>query len=102
MDNELRAKLAEARSLDETKEILNGHEGLDAERVYQEIQRHRSMQSERLDLNELDAVNGGAARDWPTEGCAATCEESSWCWSNDACSIFDVVYDRFWWTDVHD
>ena len=102
MGNELRTKLAEARSLEETKEILNGREGIDADRVWQEIERHRSQANERLDLNELSAVSGGAGRDWPTEGCAATCEESSWCWSNDACSIFDVVYDRFWWTDVHD
>ena len=101
MDNELRARLAGARSLDETKEILNGHEGLNADRVWQEIERHRSKESDKLDMGELDAVSGGA-RDWPTEGCAATCEESSWCWSNDACTIFDVVYDRFWWTDVHD
>ena len=57
MDNELRTKLAEARSLDETKEILKGHEGLDAERVYQEIERHRSKESERLDLSELDAYD---------------------------------------------
>ena len=98
MDNELRTKLAEARSLEETKEILNGREGIDADRVWQEIESRRSAKSEKLDLGELDAVSGGADRDWKKDGCAATVEIGSWCWSNDHCVMFDVTYDNLWAT----
>ena len=60
--------------------------------------------NEELDLEELDAVSGGADRDWRKDGCAATCEWDSWCGSNDNCVIFDVTYSNFWRTcpDGHD
>ena len=95
MKNELKAKLIEARSLEEAKEILKGREGIDAERAWQEIENHRSAMSEKLDLDELDAVAGGFDRDWLKDGCAATCEISSWCGSNDWCQVWDVTYDHF-------
>ena len=98
LNNELKAKLNNAESLEEVKEIVKDHPELDAEKVYQEIERHRSSQTEKLDLNELDAVSGGADRDWKKDGCAATCEWSSWCWSNDFCTIWDVTYDNFYAT----
>ena len=104
MNNELKAKLAEAKSLDEAKEILKGREDIDAERAWREIENHRSSKSERLDFEELDAVSGGADRDWEKDGCAATCEWTSWCGSNDNCVFFDVTYSNFWRTcpDGHD
>lgn len=52
--------------------------------------------SEKLDLEELDAVSGGADRDWKEDGCAASCEWTSWCCSDDLCSVFDVTHDNFW------
>ncbi len=97
LNDELRDKLSEAKSLEETKKRLAGHEGLDAERIYKEIENKRSSKSELLDLQELDAVSGGIEnRDWEKDSCAATCEPSSWCWSNDLCEIFNVIYDNFW------
>ena len=59
---------------------------------------HRSNNAEKLDLDELDVVSGGADRDWVCDGCAATCETNSWCWSSDRCVIWDVTYDNFWAT----
>ena len=96
--NELREKLRGAESLEEVKSALADCPDMDAERVWQEIERHVSAKSEKLDLNELDAVSGGADRDWTKDGCAATCEPSSWCGSNDWCTYWDVTYDNFWAT----
>ena len=95
-NNELKERLLAAESLDEAKEILKDRSDIDTERAWQEIERHRSSKSELLDLNELDAVSGGADRDWAKDGCAATCEWDSWCWSSDSCMIWDVTYDNFW------
>ena len=95
MEKEIKAKLANAKSLEEAKEILNGHADIDPERVWEEIERHRSDWNEKLDLDELDAVAGGA-RDYAKEGCAATVEVGSWCWSNDHCMHWDVTYVNLW------
>ena len=57
---ELRAKLVVAKSLDEASEILNGNPNPDPERAWKEIENHRSANVQRLDLNELDALSGGA------------------------------------------
>ena len=92
----IKEKLAEAKTLDEVKEIVLDDPALDAERLFEELKSHRSQNSEKLDLEELDSVSGGADRDWKKEGCAATCEPASWCGSNDQCLIFDVTYDNFW------
>ena len=96
MNDELSAKLVEAKSLDDVKEILKGQEGIDPERVWQEIEKRRDYSSKKLELEELDAVSGGADRDWVKDGCAATCEYGSWCWSNDRCQVWDVTYENFW------
>ena len=98
IDNELKAKLVEAKNLDEVKDLLEDSPDLDAEAIYREIQKHRSDKNELLDIEELDAVSGGADRDWVKDGCAATCEAGSWCGSNDYCMIWDVTYDNFWAT----
>ena len=98
MDNDLKAKLATADSLEEVKSILGDGSGVNADQLWKEIENHRSSRSERLDLSELDAVSGGADRDWTKDGCAATCEAGSWCGSNDWCEIWDVTYTNFWAT----
>ena len=104
LEKQLMGRLNDAISLDEVKDILKDHPECDAERVFQEIESHRSSKSEKLDLDELDAVSGGADRDWQKDGCAATCEPKSWCGSNDFCYCWDVTYDNFWATcpDGHD
>ncbi|MBQ9900871.1 MAG: hypothetical protein IJM51_00575 [Clostridia bacterium] len=45
-------------------------------------------------MDELEAVSGGADRDWAKDGCAATVEAESWCRSNDWCKYWDVTYDN--------
>ena len=97
LNNELKAKLSEAKNLEEVKSVLKEYPGLNAEDIWKEIENHQGSKSEKLDLEELEAVSGGA-RDWVKDGCAATCEVGSWCWSNDHCAIFDVQYDNFWAT----
>ena len=96
LNEELKTRLNGAESLEEVKGLLNGEQNLDADRVWEELQGHRSSKSERLDLDELDSVSGGADRDWVKDGCAATCEPRSWCGSNDYCIFWDVTYDNFW------
>ena len=98
LNKDVQNKLKTASSLEEVKDIVRDNPELDAERLWQEIEKHHSAQNEKLDLEELDAVAGGADRDWVKDGCAATCEEDSWCWSNDRCDIWDVTYERFWST----
>jgi len=98
MNADLKMKLSKANSLDEVKTILGADSGLNVDQVWKEIEKHRSAKSEKLDLDELDAVSGGADRDWTKDGCAATCEWNSWCWSNDRCAVWDVTYDNFWST----
>ena len=97
INNEAKRKLKGAKTLEEVKELLKDEPGLDPVRVYEEISKHCHA-AEKLDLNELDAISGGADRDWVKEGCAATVEIGSWCWSNDHCVMFDVTYDNLWAT----
>ena len=96
MDKSLKEKLSNAKDLAEVKSILPDASASDSEKIWAEIERHRSNKSEKLDLDELDSVSGGADRDWKRDGCAATCENKSWCWSNDFCMVWDVTYDNYW------
>ena len=63
-----------------------------AGQIWNEISSHRK--DKELSLDELEAVSGGADRDWLTSGCAATVEPGSWCDSNDMCHVWDVTYDH--------
>ena len=56
-NNKLREELNEA------KELLKDRPGIDAERAWHEAENHRSAKNEKLDIEELDAVSGGADRD---------------------------------------
>ena len=96
MNNELKKRLSSAASLKEVQDIVQGHPELDSNRLWEEVQRHRHKDGEKLDLDELDAVSGGANRDYAKEGCAATVEVGSWCWSNDHCMYWDVTYVNLW------
>ena len=96
IDNELKQRLGSAKSLEEVQSIVQDYPGLDAKRLWEEAEHHHFGKAEKLDLDELDAVSGGAHRDWVQDGCAATCEEGSWCWSNDKCEFWDVTYSNFW------
>ena len=98
MNEELKSKLKGAQSLQEVETILADEPHLDAKRIYEELNNHRSNESKLLDMGELEAVSGGADRSWTKDGCAATCEYNSWCGSNDFCYFFYVTYDDFWAT----
>jgi len=91
MDNarmELEQKIAAAGSPEELGRILNdagekiGPE--DAAKLFEMLQNRGTAQE--LSLDELEAVSGGV-RDWATEGCAATVECGSICWSDDHCIL---------------
>ncbi len=70
-------------------------EGIDADdemarRIWREACARRG--EDELSVDELAAVGGGTRRDFGRDGCAATVESGSWCWSNDSCHSWDVVY----------
>ena len=97
-NNELKERLLQAESLEDAKTILKDEPEDVAEQILKEFETHRLGGSRKLDIDELDAVSGGADRDWVKDRCAATCEPGSWCGSNDYCVIWDVTYDNFWAT----
>ena len=100
MDNiNIKSKLRNAKDIEEVKSILTEagekYEPDDIERIWQEIEHHRPDGKRKLDQDEMDAVAGGTDRNWIDDGCAATCDEDSWCWSDDKCYTFSVTYDEF-------
>ena len=94
LSDEQKNRLLQARSAEEVAALLR-EAGVDvqlAERLWAELTHKLEADSEELSPDELEAVSGGADRDWLKDGCAATVEPYSWCKSNDACFIVDVVY----------
>ena len=96
--NELKGKLLAAKSAEEAAALLKaqGQEitAEDAAQLWQEITKRREQDSTELSPDEMEAVSGGADRDWETDGCAATVEPGSHCSSDDWCSIWDVTYSN--------
>ena len=96
IDGDLKSRLLKAKSAEQIIEMIreSGQEikAEDAERMFQEISKFQ--EGSELSADELEAVSGGADRDWQNDGCAATVEQGSWCWSDDACAIFDVTYEN--------
>ena len=94
---ELKAKLLAAKSEEKAAELLkaDGQETPPevAARLWEEIKKGKEQDGRELSLDELEAVSGGADRNWVTDGCAATVEYGSWCGSNDKCIYWDVTYD---------
>ena len=92
--NELKKKAMEAAGAEEIMEIMKAAgEEITAEEAAQLFEKVQARKTEReLSLDELEAVSGGADRDWLEVGCAATVEPGSWCGSNDWCAIVDVTY----------
>ena len=94
---ELRGKLIRAKDIEEVRAIL-GPETAEEEidQVWQEIEAHRPAEGlEEVDDDELEAVSGGADRDWEKEGCSASAEYGSRCWSDDYCTQIEVTYSNF-------
>ena len=99
---EQKSKLMLAESIDEIRDIITKAGGEisseDAEHLWNEIKHMKESRGQEIDDDEMDAVAGGADRDWVKDGCAATCEPGSWCGSNDKCLSWSVTYDNFWKT----
>ena len=93
---ELKKKTAAAASSEEITEIFKDA-GIDLteEQAAELLEKAKAHTLDKeLSAEELEAVSGGADRDWLKDGCAATVEPGSWCGSNDSCSIWDVTYDN--------
>ena len=99
---ETRAKLENAKNIEEVKAILaeagTAYTPEEADHILHEIERRKQDGKRKLDQAEMDAVAGGADRNWAKDGCAATCEWGSWCGSNDYCYLFSVTYDDYYIT----
>lgn len=102
---ELKDKLMLAESAEEIKKMIAkaGSEitAEDAEIVYDKISRQKAASGMDIDDDEMDAVAGGGTfsnehKDWSKDGCAATCEPGSRCWSNDQCTWGEYSYSNFW------
>ena len=92
---ELKKKALEAASAEEIMEIMKAAgEEITAEAAAQLFEKAQAKKTDKeLSLDELEAVSGGADRNWVTDGCAATVEYGSWCDSNDKCIVWDVTYE---------
>ena len=94
LTNELKAKLLAARSAREAAALLRdaGVDAPRAERLWTELKHKREADGKELSLDELGSVSGGFDRDWLKEGCFATVEAGSHCWSSDTCFCIEVYY----------
>ena len=92
---ELKKKTLAAASAEEIMEIMAAAgEEITAEAAVQLFEKAQAKKTDKeLSLDELEAVSGGADRNWVTDGCAATVEYGSRCDSNDKCIYWDVTYD---------
>ena len=92
---ELKKKTLAAASAEEIMEIMKAAgEEITAEEAAQLFEKAQAKKTgKELSLDEMEAVSGGADRNWVTDGCAATVEYGSRCRSNDRCIYFDVTYD---------
>ena len=94
--NELKTKLLAAQSAEEAAALVKADgQTLTPEEtahLWEEIKKGQEQGGRELSLDEMEAVSGG--RDYLKEGCAATVEPNSLCWSNDRCYIDDVCYEH--------
>ena len=95
-DEELKAQLADkapAQAVELAAEL--GYEVTEEELIAaeKELRKQNSPEVVELDLEDMDKAAGGS-RDWATQGCAATVEAGSTCWSNDYCILLDVTYSH--------
>ena len=105
MTKELKSKLLAAKNAEEAAELVRatGQEvtAEETERLWEEVTKHRELEERTLSLDELEAVSGGSVKnwewgdddiDWLKEGCYATVEAGSHCWSSDHCFCIEVYY----------
>ena len=94
-------KLLEAKSVEEVLAIANEYSTSPvskelAEKIFAKIKVIRREDAE-LDFDELESVSGGKgiSVDFMKDGCHATVEPGSSCWSDDKCSHDEVVYYNY-------
>ena len=94
ISKDLEEKIKTAHNVEEAAALLrpSGVDATLAAKIWNELSAHRD--DKQLSLNELEAISGGANRDWVKDGCAATVEPGSHCGSNDWCWKWDVTYDH--------
>ena len=98
---EIDKKLLEAKSVEDILAIANENSTSPvseefAEKIFSKVKAIRGEDVE-LDLDELESVSGGKGIhvDFKKDGCKATVEPGSSCWSNDKCNHDEVVYDNY-------
>ena len=98
---EIDKKLLEAQSVEDVLAIANENSSSPvseefAEKIFAKVKTIRGGDAE-LDLDELESVSGGKGItvDFIKDGCHATVEPGSSCWSDDKCSHDEVVYDNY-------
>jgi len=98
---EIDKKLLEAKSVEDVLAIANENSTSPvskefAEKIYAKVKTIRGGDAE-LDLDELESVSGGKGItvDFIKDGCHATVEPGSSCWSDDKCSHDEVIYDNY-------
>ena len=96
LSRELEAKLLAAKSAEEAAGLLReaGVNAPQVNRLWKELTHKRETDGMELSPDELESISGGADRDWERDGCAASCEAGSWCWSNDKCIHWEITYDN--------
>lgn len=96
--NEVEKELVNAKSVDEVKTILSENNVTisdeEAKELFKKIEEKEDIFTKEVSVDELEAVSGGADRDYRKQGCAATVEYNSFCWSNDRCTFVSVTYDN--------
>jgi len=94
---ELKEKLLSAKSAEDVKTIL-GQDTSEKEvfELWQEIEAHKAVPDlQEVDDDELEAVAGGADRNWATQGCISTASSDKKCSSYDYCSFWDTTYEHY-------
>ena len=92
----MKSRLLGAENAEQAADILKeAGQTVTAEKAAQLFEKAQARKKDKeLSPDELEAVSGGADRDWLKEGCAATVEAGSWCGTNDNCVWIDVQYDH--------
>ena len=93
---ELKKKLLGANSEEEVKALLgDAVKEEDVTKIWKEIEAHKADPDlKKVDDDELEAVNGGADRDYLKDGCSSSTNDS-WCWYNDNCSEIWTTYSNY-------
>ena len=93
---ELKEKLLKANSEEEVKALLgDAVKEEDVTKIWKEIEAHKADPDlKKVDDDELEAVSGGADRDYLKDGCSSSTNASS-CWSNDTCVRFWITYSNY-------